>query len=195
MSELVYEEEVSSIGQGGLHFHPLLQEKEDASGKLKGQLIFQLTENGKIVQEYNRQNLIVNGASILVASLLKDPSQSGIKYLSIGRGDGESWFTDPPQPTTTQVKLVREIYRKEIKQKKFVDPRTGAYTEVPTNIVDYIVTFNESEATGQIVEMGMFGGNTATGAADSGILVNYRTFPVISKTPTMSLSVIFRITA
>lgn len=194
MTTVNHSEDLAKIG-GGMSFHPLLSESESVSGMLSGRLIFRLSEGGKVIREYDHKNLIVNGASILVASLLKDPSQSGIKYLAIGRGGGASWFTDPPQPTSTQVKLVGEVYRKEIKQKMYVDPKTGDYTSIPSNIVDYIVTFNESEANGQLVEMGMFGGNSATPDADSGILVNYRTFPVISKTSTMSLSVIFRITA
>jgi hypothetical protein len=60
--------------------------------------------------------------------------------------------------------------------------------------VDFSVTFNESEAVGAIVEMSLFGGD-ATAAANSGTMMNYRTFPVLNKTNAMTLSIIFRITA
>jgi hypothetical protein len=90
--------------------------------------------------------------------------------------------------------LENEYYRKAIDLAAYVHPETGEPTTVYTNIVDYSVTFGEGEAVGPIMEMGLFGGD-ATSEIGSGTMVNWRTFPVINKTSTMTVTVIFRITA
>jgi hypothetical protein len=76
----------------------------------------------------------------------------------------------------------------------FIHPETGEPTTVKTNIVDYSVSFGEGESVGPVVEMGLFGGD-ATSVAGTGTMVNWRTFPVINKTSTMTMTIIFRITA
>jgi hypothetical protein len=180
-------------------FSPSVKIEEETNG-LKGKLILKGYENGKLVYDYASPNVIVNSASILIARLLKDSSEpsGGITFLSVGTGDGEWDIQDPPAPTTSQTKLEGEVDRKAISSSNtsFIDPNTGdpVGNDTPTNIVDYAVTFSESEAVGAIVEMGLFGGD-ATEASDSGTMLNYRTFPVINKTNSMTLSVIFRITA
>jgi len=180
-------------------FTPSIKIKEEAKG-LKGKLFLTAFENGQEVYSYTSPNVIVNTASILIARLLKDSSEptGGITYLSVGTGD-VAWDTqDPPAPTTSQTLLEGEVDRKAISSSNtsFIDPNTGdpVGNATPTNIVDYAVTFSESEAVGAIVEMGLFGGD-ASATANSGTLVNFRTFPVINKTNSMTLSVIFRITA
>ena len=75
-----------------------------------------------------------------------------------------------------------------------MDPETGDPTTVPTNVLDFTATFAETEAVGPLVEMGLFGGD-ATDLLNSGTQVNYRTFPVLNKTNSMTLTIIFRITA
>lgn len=163
---------------------------------LKGLLKFKLYEKGELIKEYTHPNIIVNTASILIARLLKDNEEptNGISYLSVGSGSGSWNLFDPPAPTTSQTRLENEFYRKAIDLSTFVHPETGEPTNVYTNIVDYSVTFGESEAVGPIVEMALFGGD-ATAEINSGTMVNWRTFPVINKTSTMTLTVIFRITA
>lgn len=176
---------------------PVLREKEKISG-LRGELIlkaYDMAQDGKQVYSYQHSNIIVNTASILIARLLKDSSepQTGISFLAIGSGNGSWDLFDPPAPTTSQIYLENEFYRKPIDVTTFVHPATGEPTNVYTNIVDYAVTFGEGEAVGPIVEMGLFGGD-ATAELNSGTMINWRTFPVINKTSTMSVTVIFRIT-
>jgi hypothetical protein len=176
----------------------VLREKEDVSG-LKGELIlkaYDMAQDGKLVYNYRHSNIIVNTASILIARLLKNNSepQSGISYLAVGSGSGEWDLFDPPAPTTSQIYLENEFYRKAIDMSTFVHPETGEPTNSYTNIVDYAVTFGEGEAVGPVVEMGLFGGD-ATSESNSGTMINWRTFPVINKTSTMSVTVIFRITS
>jgi len=155
-------------------------------------------KTGKILDNRHATNIIVNTASILIARLLKDNSEpsGGITYLAVGTG-GTGWnLQNPPQPTVTQTALNSEIARKAFTTEDvtFIDPVTGDPTIVPTNVVDYTATFAETEGVGPIVEMGLFGGD-ATDAADSGSEVNYRTFPVLNKTNSMTLTIIFRITS
>lgn len=155
------------------------------------------SQTGEILEERHNHNIIVNTASILIARLLKDNNEpaAGISYLAVGTG-GDWNLQNPPQPTNTQETLENEIARKAYTTEdvSFVDPTTGEHVSTPTNVVDFTATFAETEAVGPLVEMGMFGGD-ATDLADSGTMVNYRTFPVINKTNSMTLTIIFRITA
>lgn len=153
---------------------------------------------GRLIDERHGKNIIVNTASVLIARLLKDNHEpdAGISYLAVGTGASGWNLQNPPQPTNTQTKLENEIARKAFTTNdvSFVDPDTGDPTTVPTNVVDFTATFAETEAVGPLVEMGLFGGD-ATDQVDSGTQVNYRTFPVINKTNSMTLTIIFRITA
>jgi len=177
---------------------PVLREREDGP-KLKGELFlkaYDMALGGRLVYSYHKSNIIVNTASILIARLLKDSSEpsNGISYLAVGSGNGEWDLFDPPAPTTSKTNLENEFYRKAIDMSTYVHPETGEPTNAYTNIVDYAVTFGEGEAVGPIVEMGLFGGD-ATAELSSGTMVNWRTFPVVNKTSTMSVTVIFRITS
>jgi len=169
---------------------------EENTQGLKGKIILRAHEAGKLVYEYEHSNIIVNTASILIARLLKDNEepQNGISYLAVGNGNSSWDLFDPPAPSTSKTRLENEFYRKGIDLATFVHPETGEPTTVYTNIVDYSVSFGESEAVGPIVEMGLFGGD-ATTELNTGTMINWRTFPVINKTSTMTLTVIFRITA
>lgn len=169
---------------------------QEEGPKMKGHLTIRLHENDKEVHRYEQNNIIVNSASILIARLLKDNSEptNGISYLGVGSGAGSWNAFDPPAPTTSQTQLENEFSRKQIDLKSFVDPDTGEPTTTPTNIVDYSVTFGEAEAVGPIMELALFGGD-ANDALNSGTMVNWRTFPVINKTNSMIMTIIFRITS
>lgn len=180
-----------------VHFGFLRKEVELVK-PLKGHLTIKGYENGKLVIDYSHSNIIVNSASVLISRLLKDSGEptAGISYLAVGTG-GIGWnLQDPPAPTTSATTLTGELERKAIgvNDTNFIDPDTGDPVGTATNIVDYSVTFSESEAVGALVEMGMFGGD-ATVALNTGTMVNWRTFPVINKTNSMTLTIIFRITA
>jgi hypothetical protein len=165
---------------------------------LKGEWWMTLHDtNTGITEKRHGTNIIVNTASILIARLLKDNSEpdGGITYLAVGTGSSQWNLQNPPQPTNTQTALNSEIARKAFTTEDvtFIDPDSGDPTTIPTSVIDFTCTFAETEGVGPLVEMGLFGGD-ATDMTDSGTMINYRTFPVINKTNSMTLTIIFRIT-
>jgi hypothetical protein len=188
-------EKLKKAVAGSLRYAAFTILKEETH-HLHGELILKAYEGGKLVHEYRQSNIIVNLASVLIARLLKDSSEpaGGITYLAVGSGNSSWDMFDPPAPTTSQILLENEYYRKQIDMSTFVHPETGEPTTTNTNIVDYVVTFGEAEAVGPMVELSLFGGD-ATVASNTGTMINWRTIPVINKTSTMTLTIIFRITA
>ena len=94
---------------------------------LRGELILEAHEGGKLVHAYRHSNIIVNTASILIARLLKDNAEptNGISYLAVGSGSGSWDLFDPPAPTTSQTRLENEFFRKALDLSTFVHPETG----------------------------------------------------------------------
>jgi hypothetical protein len=180
-------------------FGGFLIRHEETTRKPRGEyhLILRDVVTGNVLEERHDHNLIVNSASVLIARLLKDNNEpaGGITYLAVGTGASGWNLQNPPQPIPTETKLFNEIARKAFTTQDvtFIDPTTGDPTTVPTNVVDFTCTFAETEAVGPLVEMGLFGGD-ATDLADSGTQVNARNFPVVNKTNSMTLTIIFRIT-
>jgi hypothetical protein len=118
----------------------------------------------------------------------------------------------PPAPTITQRSLFAELTRKVFTSSNFVDS-LGNPTAIPTNVVDLVTTFTESEAVGPLVEMGILGGTISTnmsirnpvtppnGPYDPTVdlttketLANYFVFKVQNKPETSTLTVIWRLT-
>lgn len=162
------------------------------SPALKGVLRILIQDKVNGDQELVLPNIIVKTASILLASLLKDPSGlSGIQYLAVGTGAPEWNPMSPPPATEDQTQMENEVVRKAFTVCVFIDGE-GAVSEVPTNVIDVTTTFEEGELAGvPLVEMGMVGGN-ATAEAYSGYLINYRTFKVINVPATARITFIWR---
>lgn len=156
------------------------------------------SKTGEIMEKRSGHNIIVNTASILIARLLKDNQEpdAGISYLAVGTGAIGWNLQSPPQPTNTQTQLFSELTRKAFNTAdvNFIDPTTGDPTTLPTGVVDFAMTFAETEAVGSLTEMGLFGGD-ASDLRNSGTQVNYRTFPVLNKTNSMVMTITFRISA
>ncbi len=189
---------------------------DDARTSIRGDVFITVRDvaTGEIVEQFEKRNLIVKDASILIARLMKDsaePPRSAF-CLAVGTGDVGWNPMSPPAPTDTQRALYSELTRKTFASTTFVDA-AGSPTAIPTNVVDYTVTFTESEAVGPLVEMGILGGNISTnlavrnpvsppnGAYSPAVdlttretLVNYLTFPVINKPATSSFTVTWRLT-
>lgn len=168
---------------------------------------------GAIEHEWERRNLVVRDASILIARLVKDNAEppNGAFALAVGSGDVGWDVMNPPAATDTQRALYAEITRKTFASTQFVDSG-GLPVAYPTNIVDFQTIFTESEAVGPLVEMGLICGNVDSnlsiknpvtppnGAYDDTVdltnfetLLNFLTFPVINKPATSTLEIVWRI--
>lgn len=171
-------------------------------------------KSGEVQDHRELRNLIVKDASILVARLMKDNVEptKGVFVLAVGTGDTGWNPLAPPAPTNTQRALYSELTRKTFSQTQFIDAG-GVPTAIPTNVVDFSTIYTESEAVGPLVEMGLLGGNISTNLSIKNpvlppngpynplvdlttkeTMVNYLTFPVISKPATSTLEIVWRLT-
>ena len=124
-------------------------------------------------------NLIVASFTELLAGLLANEGTflGGILQHAQGSGDS-SWDVQLPNPSFNQTTLVAEYFRKPPDSITFVDENGDpAPAGVITNSILIRTDYDFDEANGPggtgefIREQGLFGG-TATGAADSGLMVN-----------------------
>lgn len=133
-------------------------------------------------------NVVVNDITKLIAALLKqEAGYSGVQYWAVGSGLGGWDDVNPPAPAATGTQLVTEIGRKAIPGTavKFLDAG-DAETPTVTNKLQIKLTFNYADCNGSWREFGIFGGN-ATGAANSGVLINHKTHGLIVKTDSMEI--------
>jgi len=183
---------------------------------IRGDVFLELRDGatGELQEKREHRNLVVRDASILIARLMKDNQEPpfGAFCLAVGTGDVGWDPLNPPAPTVTQRALYSELSRKTFANTQFIDAG-GAPTAIPTNVVDFTTTFAESEAVGPLCEMGILGGNVSTNLAIKNpvsppngpynpsvdlttkeTLVNYLTFGAITKPPTSTLSITWRLT-
>jgi hypothetical protein len=187
----------------------------DQTRGIRGDVFLKLrnARTGALEYEWERRNIVVQDASILIARLVKDSQEptKGAFALAVGSGDVGWNVLSPPAATATQRSLYAEITRKTFASTQFITA-AGAPVSYPTNIVDFQTVFTESEAVGPLVEMGILGGNISTnlgiqnpvtppnGAYNATVdltqyetLINYLTFPVISKPATSTLGLTWRL--
>lgn len=188
---------------------------QDKAPGVRGDVFMKLrnAHTGALEHEWERRNIVVLDASILIARLVKDNTEPsfGALVLAVGSGDGGWDPMSPPAATNTQRSLHAEITRKTFASTQFVDSG-GTPVAYPTNIVDFQTIFTESEAVGPLVEMGLLGGTISSNLAitnpvtpPSGpyddtvdltmfeTMVNYLTFPVVNKPPTSTLEIVWRL--
>lgn len=198
-------------------FFGILRPKFEENAKLgiRGDVFISLKDgaSGRLQDYREHRNLIVKDASILVARLMKDNAEptKGIFTLAVGTGDTGWNPLAPPAPTNTQRALYSELTRKTFSQSRFIDA-AGIPTATPTAVVDFTAIFTEAEAVGPLVEMGLIGGNISTNLAvrnpvlppngpynplvdltTKETLVNFLTFPIISKPATSTLEITWRL--
>lgn len=195
----------------------LVSRVEEPKGyAIRGDVFIKLrcASTGELLEARQHRNLVVKDASILLARLVKDNAEPsfGAFCLAVGTGDVGWPLLNPPAPTPTQRSLYSELARKTFATTTFVNG-AGVPVAYPTNIVDFTTIFSESEAVGPLIEMGIIGGNVSTnlavknpvtppnGAYDPLVdlttketLLNYLTFPVISKPPTSTMTIVWRLT-
>lgn len=163
-------------------------------GWLEGHLFAELRYNdGRVEKRDLGKNIITNAASVLLARLVKDNTEPahGAFGLAVGLGDNGWNLLSPPPATASQTQLENELFRKQFQSVNFISG--GVVVGYPTNVIDLTTFFVESEAVGALMEMGLVGGD-ATLAPNTGTLINYRTFPVINKPNTATLTITWRLT-
>ena len=181
---------------------------------VKGEVFIKVVDvpTGEVLHEEHIQNVITLDAGILAAILLRDPDSRthGFNMLAVGTG-ATGALLSPDAADPKQRKLNAEIERKAWSSTTFRDA-SGAAVAIPTNVVDYTVTFDEGEAVGPLNEMGIMSTISSNAAITNpnpdtfptrdltrdltlyDILGNYLTFSVISKPNTARLTITWRIT-
>jgi len=185
-----------SINQTAIH------KEETGQIKVTGEIFLKKEHaDGTIDHEVIGKNIVTLKASVLLAMLVskeyKDGGISGIQYLAVGSGDPEWDPRYPPSASNTTENLVTEIYRKTLYSVEYInpDPAPGdpEVTSTPTNIVDFTARFEQGEADGFWMEMGLYGGD-ATETADSGMLITHKIFSLVSKPSDSIYTITYRLT-
>jgi len=152
--------------------------RRDASGR---EVLVEATEY--------RENLIVATLPVLLAGLMANESTfaGGILYHAIGEGLA-GWDTALEKPSFDQVRLVNEFFRKVPDSITFLDDQGKPVDHVTsTLLVKTTFDYEDAGANGRFIrEQGLFGG-TATGAKDSGLMVDAINHPAIWKDETIRL--------
>lgn len=170
---------------------------EGAVVRMKGEWRDTITyEDGTVVEGDWRSNQVQNQNAILLASLMKNlGGKQGILQFAAGEGL-PSWDGGSPAQPASDTTLTNEIFRKGISAGEitFRDPNTFVDIEpTPSNVIQVDIVLGTTEANGSLREFGIFGGD-ATGAADSGDMVNWVIHGRIDKDNTMTITRSIRFT-
>lgn len=128
---------------------------------MKGVFTFHMVDGatGKVLHHFEKENLIVKDAGIMVARLLANSlsptleHNNGVTMLAVGTG-ATGPLLGPDAPQDTQRRLNVEIARKPFSSYVFRNA-AGAAVTFPTHVVDFTVTYGEAEAVGPLNEMGL----------------------------------------
>lgn len=133
--------------------------------KLKGSYLIEIrdAETGKLLAAQRFDNQLTNinravRAQMLTGTYDGNANDLTIKYFAFGNGAN----TGEHAPSAADTQLVNEIYRKQVTK----------LTEISPGIVQSIVSLGSLECNEQITEIGVFAGNSASGAANTGNLLS-----------------------
>ena len=139
--------------------------------KLKGRVSIVLKDkNGKVKETRNVENLIVTTGLNFIASRMKDTSATAMTHMGLGSGSTAA--------SAGQTDLVSILGSREA-----IDSTT-----VSTNTIVYVSNFEAGDATGAIVEAGIFN------ASSGGTMLCRTAFSVINKGADDSMSITWTIT-
>jgi len=214
-------EKMRNAADSGLRGGMSLHDFEPKSFSWSGEVWATLTEaDGSVQKIHIGKNVITADASIFIArtNVNNTSVTAGMWGLAVGTGANGWNPMSPPAATSAQRSLFSELARGAFTSISFTDT-FGNPSSIPTNIVDYTTTFTASQAVGPLVEMGLIAApintspsyiqgpnnpltmpipNSATtpplNQSLYDVLFNYRTFPVINKSNTATLTLDWRIT-
>lgn len=190
----MYSDKVSAQSRDSENMGLLL--KNDFSGNIHmtGEYTDRIFKNGVLKEEIHGHNLVVEAMLPLVMSLLKNSSSmNGIQYWAVGSGSDLWSEEDIPTPSLTDTKLVDEIGRVPVQMISFYDSEAEEVTDKATNVLEIRAEFREEDCNGVWREFGVFGGN-ATSNPNSGIMINKRNHPILTKTSEMLVQRVLRFT-
>lgn len=124
-------------------------------------------------------NTIVESAWPLLAGLLKgDPALSGILFFAVGDGDA-AWDAGRTPASPSSSRLHNEVLRQAVpaKDMTYLDANDQPSRQ-PTSRIQVTANFTWPDGPQILREFGLFGGD-ATGARNSGYLVNYVIHPFL----------------
>lgn len=112
-------------------------------------------KNEEWEHETTIQNTIVDSGLNFLREVLRGAITDGeIKYIAVG--------TSTASVSTSQTQLGAELFRKQIYSK----------TATGTGQLQSIAIFEDNEAIGQIREIGVFAGTTASSVSNTGIMIS-----------------------
>lgn len=156
-------------------------------------------EHGDLTHLVNtgwRPNQVQNTNAQLLASLMKKQAGlEGIQYIAIGSGQA-SWDAGAPTQDAGDTTLDTELYRQAVPAVDISFRDAGTLADIdptPSNVIQVDATIGLADAVGTHREFGLFGGD-ASGAADSGYMVNWIVTPRIDKDALMTIQRTIRFT-
>ena len=199
--------------QAVIRLSTLYEELVSLTGGIKGEVFIEITDlNGKLLDKRHINNIPTKDVRLLVARLLKDPTEPahGINMLAVGTG-APGPLLSPNAPDDKERKLFAEIARKPFASSTFRDTN-GIAVAYATNIVDFTTTFGPGEAAGPLNEMGLMSTissnpsiknfnpdtfpvyTTTLNIANYDTLINIINFSVITKPSQSNMSITWRLT-
>ena len=125
-------------------------------------------------------NIIVDSISTLLGALFSgETGYTGIQYVVVGSGDADWDVNGTPDPGESQTVMDSEIAR--VAASIVYLDAANAETASVTGRLAITGTFGPNDGNGDWREWGLAGGN-ATATQDTGLLIDYQTHDIVSKT-------------
>lgn len=137
----------------------------------KGELTILLKKAGGANEVYEFKNLAVSSGLNFIVSRMKDTTDGAMSHMSLGEG-------------TTEAALADTALESEVANSRVV----LTSTDVVTNTITYVATFDPGVGTGAITESGIF--NDVAG----GTMLCRTVFPVVNKQEGDSMTVNWTVT-
>ena len=180
----------------------------------KGEFFVKMVDDksGEVLLEWHTPQMIVLDAGVFLAWLSKDtPTGRKMGMLAVGTGATGN-ILNPDAPQSIQRSLTNCIAWKAFSSTNFID-FGGFAVSYPTHVVDFTATFGASEAIGPLNEMGIMSAlpsevigtiplnpilttnpyDPTVDITSKDVLINYLTYPVISKPSTATLTITWRL--